>query len=224
MANGTEVVLGGVAFATKTMATERIKHILHETTPSCRLQGEAEAIIRDLVDLHPQAEEKIGCGINRIEVRTNHVNGASHPGFWIVRVDGSEIDFSYKNCVNGAKPSPKTQFSRACRQAIQSHISVERERFFAEAIAPTCALTGEPLQPRAIHVDHCPPCTFARIVDAFIALYGIDVEAEGLIGVDSLIVPTLADPVMRDRFVQFHNNHAKLRVISKDANQRLVKP
>lgn len=219
-----KLVLGGVAFRTKTSAMERVRAVLHDTPRGIPLTGEDDALIRDLLELHPEAPEKIGCGVRHIEVRTNRVNGASHPGFWVVRQDGTSIDFSYKNCLSGKKPNGKDQFARACRQAIQMHVNEERRRFFAEAVVPTCALTGTPISLGSVHVDHCPPCTFARIVDAFISLYGVDLEDPNLLDPDSLIVPTLADPVLRDRFVQFHNNHAKLRVISIDANLELVKP
>ena len=64
-----------------------------------------DLMLRELLDLHPDAEEKIGAGVNyfyvgktsdgdKFNVRPNAT------GIWIRRVDGSEVDFSYRTCIN----------------------------------------------------------------------------------------------------------------------------
>lgn len=224
MGTSHAIILGGQQFKTKAEATEFVRSILHGTIPGGTLTGENEFVIRDLLELHPESTQKIGCGVDHIEVRTNRINGGATPGFWVVRTDGSETDFSYKNCINGKKPTGRADFIRACRTAILPHINEERRRFFAEAPSPSCALTGVPLTQNTAHVDHCPPLTFARIIDAFVTLYGINPDDPYLTSpdVDGQLIPTLSDPTLHDRFIQFHNNHAKLRVISRNANLNIV--
>ncbi len=55
-----------------------------------------------LLKRHDEKDEKIGLGIAYIEVAAAP---DGHPGncFWIVRKDGSRIDFSFKHCLE-AKP------------------------------------------------------------------------------------------------------------------------
>ena len=73
------------------------------------------------------------------------------------------------------------------------------------------------------HVDHCPPFTFERIVKSFCVLYGIDMDDPKLCKqADNLTTPLFADEVMRDRFVQYHNGYAQLRIVSQSANVSLV--
>ena len=222
--NGTEFKLGGQVFTTKTAVRDAVRTLLHGVPAGREVPETADPFLRDLLELHPEADEKIGIGVDHFEVRTNRVNGGATPGFWVVRCDGSATDFSYKSCIDGKKQAPKDEFIRACRQAIQAHITEDRQRFFAEAPAPTCALTGVPLTHKTAHVDHCPPYTFARIVEAFVVLHGLDINNPRLIdnGGDGVMIPTFADLTLREKFIQFHNNHAKLRVISTAANMTIV--
>jgi hypothetical protein len=220
------VKVGNTVFPSKKDADTAIGKILWSYKPGMlggrRVNEEHQAILRDLIHLHPEAAEKIGAGIDHFEVRPNAEGDRAGQGFWIVRTDGSGCFFSYRKCIDGKSSPPAAKFRVACRQAILSHITEEKNRFFAEAESPTCAITGQPITYETADVDHAPPYTFARIVAGFIALHDINADDTALVDDSNVAMPTLADPVMRDRFVQFHNNHAKLRVISIRANQRIV--
>ena len=54
----------------------------------------------ELLEFHPDKEEKIGVGIDRIEIRRNtkEAHGFNTKCFFVVRTDGSAIDFS-KKCI-----------------------------------------------------------------------------------------------------------------------------
>jgi hypothetical protein len=45
---------------------------------------------------------KIGVGIDHFETRINITNGGRSVGFWAIRVDGTETDFSFIRAVNEA--------------------------------------------------------------------------------------------------------------------------
>ncbi|PIQ34086.1 MAG: hypothetical protein CO186_08025 [Zetaproteobacteria bacterium CG_4_9_14_3_um_filter_49_83] len=50
-----------------------------------------------LLSFHPEAEEKIGCGISSFKVRS--VPGYEHiMAFWAISNDGSEIEICYPTC------------------------------------------------------------------------------------------------------------------------------
>lgn len=58
-----------------------------------------------LIERHQEVIEKIGVGIDHFEVRSPPVDSPpfSKRCFWIIRVDGEAIDFSYKHCLE-ARP------------------------------------------------------------------------------------------------------------------------
>jgi Protein of unknown function (DUF3223) len=53
--------------------------------------------LRALLALHDERVEKIGCGIDHFEVNLP----PDQPGrcFWIVRNDGTKVDFSFVHCL-----------------------------------------------------------------------------------------------------------------------------
>jgi hypothetical protein len=175
-----------------------------------------------LLNWHPEAEQKIGVGIAAIEVRPTEF-GKNTRGFWLVREDGSETDFSYRKCVDNEQTYRK-KFLAACRFAVKDHIAEFKDEFFRVAPVPSCALTGAPIAPENSHVDHTPPYTFERIVQAFVTLNALDMDDPALTlgGQDGVLVPLFSSLIMRDRFVAFHNNFATLRVISPFANTSIV--
>jgi Protein of unknown function (DUF3223) len=66
--------------------------------------SQADAVeLNALLQRHDELDEKVGCGIAHFEVAAAP---DGHPGkcFWVVRTDGSRIDFSIKHCLE-RKPS-----------------------------------------------------------------------------------------------------------------------
>lgn|SRR6185312_7984568 len=49
-----------------------------------------------LLSRHRDVVGKIGCGISHYKVQSDGYGGRC---FWIVRVDHSEVDFSYRRCI-----------------------------------------------------------------------------------------------------------------------------
>lgn len=208
----------------KTELAEECKRILHGTPVGQSLSGADLQFVRRLIANHPRANEKIGCGICRIEIRRNSQYGANKQsvGFWIVRNDGTETDFSYKKCVTPEKSASRS-FIAACRGEVRDHIEDFRNRFFRTATSPTCCITGVPITPKDSHVDHSPPYTFERIVSAFVELNNIDLDDESLCKKgDGQDTAELSCQILRDRWVVFHNSYASLRVISTHANTSIV--
>ncbi|XP_019436926.1 PREDICTED: protein DCL, chloroplastic-like [Lupinus angustifolius] len=59
-----------------------------------------KAVVKNLLPYHPHSEDKIGCGIYSIMVDRHHQFQRSRCLF-VVRTDGSCIDFSYRKCLQG---------------------------------------------------------------------------------------------------------------------------
>ena len=70
-----------------------------------RVSAEDAADLTALLERHDELEEKIGTGIAGFEVNIppDDVPQFSQRCFWIVRLDGTKIDFSIGHCL---KPKP----------------------------------------------------------------------------------------------------------------------
>jgi len=77
------------------------------------LEKEDKEFLNELLKEHPNYEIKKGCGIKDFFIKKTYWK---HNGFYIKRIDGSETDFSYRQCL-----LPRTQIQKikmACRTAI----------------------------------------------------------------------------------------------------------
>lgn len=61
-----------------------------------RVKQEDAAILKLALDRHPDAAEKIGCGIASFSVRTADFGTRC---FWLNRIDGTTAKFSLKACI-----------------------------------------------------------------------------------------------------------------------------
>ena len=62
---------------------------------------------------HPEAEAKIGPGVETIEIRAATYGTRC---FWVMRIDGSCTDFSWRSCLRA--PRPIDDFRKAMRWAV----------------------------------------------------------------------------------------------------------
>jgi hypothetical protein len=146
--------------------------------------------------------------------------------FVLVRTDGSRTDFSFMKCLR--TPSSLDRFRAACRRTVADDVlAFKRAHFERHADAARCVvcpLSGRRLGWHQVHVDHAPPWTFRRIVDAFIEREGIRPDEAVIFGTaDGEVEPRLADPRLAERFRRFHGETASLRVISATENLRAAR-
>ena len=212
--------INGEVFTTKKSVEERVKCILYSYAGGQELSQDDFDFISDLLTLHDGYEQKRGCGIESIFIRSNPVYRI--PGFWIRRIDGTETDFSYLKCL---RPSSKRrEFEQALRAAVAPDIQQFRIDFFSRGPS-RCPFTGESLTFANAHVDHAAPYTFKSLVDSFIDTYVYDFDRVEILGkgVDGVIQRTLADDGLMDSWIAYHRQWAKLRVVSRTANLSLLK-
>ncbi|MEZ4614736.1 MAG: DCL family protein [Caldilineaceae bacterium] len=217
-------IINGEKFATKKDLLTRVRQILHSYKDGQTLNMFDLAFIGDLLNNHPQAEQKIGCGISSIFVKQNPVFHGNR-GFWIRREDGTQTDFSFMECLSPS--SQKKKVLSAFRAAVEPFTFAFKQQFFdslADGIA-TCDYTGQVLTFVGSHVDHKPPNTFEKIFSDFIDNEDLDIAKIELLGgaQDNLIQDEIADPTIKDRWITFHNQQAELRVVSSKANLSDVK-
>lgn len=91
--------LGSMHFAKRGDAVTYLKDMLYRYDLGDKVNEEDSKILKLALDRHPEAAEKIGCGILSFSVRSADFGTRC---FWINRLDGTTVKFSYKTCVQGA--------------------------------------------------------------------------------------------------------------------------
>src|SRR6185312_5660493 len=174
MGRAKPIVVGARVFASKKDATVACQSLLKQKT----LTPADQAFLADLLELHHERDQKVGCGVAEFYVGADGFGGRC---FWLRRLDGSTTDWSFKTCIT--PPSPESEALAAFRRAILVQVRQHHESAFAESRFVNCAITGKPVQREFAHVDHRPPNTFLRLVNRFL-------EAEGLQLGSVAVLPT----------------------------------
>lgn len=96
MARGTPVSIGGIDFPRKGDALQHLRVMLWRYSPGDRVSEDDTAFLKAALPRHPEADEKIGAGIDHFLVRSDEYGKQC---FWVVRTDSTTDRFSYKSLV-----------------------------------------------------------------------------------------------------------------------------
>jgi hypothetical protein len=167
----------------------------------------------ELVKKHPEAEEKIGCGISYFFV------GKAAYGtkcFFIKRLDGTSTDFSYITSVKAKSKTIKQSFIDALRL-----ISTEQTRQFKKEAFKNgpvfCEISKQPLTLETCHVDHEYPNTFENIVRAFMSQVEWS-ERDISKPSDNQFVTTIVNEELAEKFRWYHEKSSNLRLLASSVN------
>jgi hypothetical protein len=215
-----EFHLAGKAYTVKAQIQTNVRHIVDKAAVNEPLSGKHFEFMRDLFSYHPWADDKIGLGIETIMVRVASRN-RKNKEFWIKQHGSDQVtDISWMECL---RVTPAlAEFRNACRLAVKPTTQAFCDAEFARRAVGgllQCPLAGVPFPREKAHVDHDDPWPFRRIVDEFVAREKLDVnqiEYDGFEHGSTFI--RLHDRDLSDRFVQFHNKVAHLRVVSVAGN------
>jgi hypothetical protein len=206
------MTIGNWEFTTKKAAGDEIRRILHTTSWGIPLAGADADLIVALLMQHPRATAKIGPGIRHIEIG----EGPNSSAFYIVRTDGSRVDFSYLTALNGDREHPAL-VRRGMRNAVDDQILEFRRAEFAKGIEVICPLTRAVLHnDPTTHVDHIVP--FLNLANQFAADVG-GYQNISIFHSEQMAPPgpQLTAP-WRIYFAQYHRETAKLRLVLDKAN------
>lgn len=225
------VVIGSRNFRTQSSALEHYKTLLHRYQDGQRIEDQGDhADLVALIERYDPALEAVGeptkgAGlIAHFERRLNTGTGWSSSGFWVVRQDGTETDFSYIDAVKG-KPKGRSQdFYNACREAVALDLIQAKKQAFEEygdgQGRVECELTGVMVVIGDAHLDHAWPY-FSHLVSGFRAARGWSKDIpDGIVSApaDGQTKATFLDGTVADAFRAFHNDQAILRILSREAN------
>lgn len=213
-----EHIVNGISFPTKQALAQHAQTILRSYRAGETVSPEHAAFLSEFILRHPSADVKIGAGIAGFRVAKVAFNTN---GFIVDRVDGTSIDFSYKQCIRPVTQASKVKF--AMRRAIASQVIAIKQSVLPDRDTMIeCPITGEVIDYRNSHVDHIPPKTFAALLQAYITEMDVRLEDIPLVP-DPNGIGWLLTHAWAASWGDWHQANAELRVISAYANLRLVR-
>ncbi|MEV5989350.1 DUF3223 domain-containing protein [Streptomyces sp. NPDC052051] len=115
-----EVWIGSRRYATKKARQEAVQAILGRYGLGQVVdQEDDDLLLRDLLDMHPDAAEKVGPGVDRFRVIATP--RGHHKGPEAILVDGSKVAFSYQKCLDA--PTHRQRVLAAMRTEIQPQVN-----------------------------------------------------------------------------------------------------
>lgn len=187
----------GAIMKTKKELLLRFRQILHSFSIGEPINDLEHIFIEGQLRMHPNADQKFGCGIDYFFVKENKYNNKA---FYIKRIDGSETDFSFYSCIY---PTSKLQdIKKACRFAIKSQIDAERTR-------------------PDTHIHHAN-ISFDDLFKTWMADKSID-DIELIEHKDGTEHEQFKNPVLEEDWKLFHLKRADLIEVTKDEHKALHK-
>ncbi|NWB50145.1 DCL family protein [Pseudomonas gingeri] len=202
--------LGPFEYKSKKALLDALKSYLQTAPAGVITNRYAIKKLHLLIAMHPDAERKIGVGVDHFKIKRN-VLGAGN-GFWLVRSDGSEDSFSYERCITGVVQSPHGKVCEALRFVVRPQMHAFRD---ALGLPVQCSVTGVDIVKRKdLHIDHKDP--FWLLLERFCQDRQVDLSVLETRGNGETL--ELVDKRVASAFEAFHRLHAELRPVLKDVN------
>lgn len=216
MGKSTPVEIGLLSFKSKKEAKAYVRLLFPKYENGERIIGIDDALLRDLILLHPESETKVGVGISHFTIERDQEWGTTRH-FVIVREDGSSTDFSFHTCIDGTNHR-QDRFS-AMRNAVAQQMIDFKVFQFSSDLLPVCFYLKCALTESEAHVDHEAPQTFHFLANTWLQANGLKIEGLELVdNADNQWIRKLRHEDQIRSWQKFHHVHARLRIISKRAN------
>lgn len=200
--------IGGLFFTSKKAIKDNTRKLIRELG-ICKIDVDNNAFkyFMDLINLHPNKDEKIGCGIKAFIIR-RHPTLKNEFETSILRIDDTEEVFSHSKCID-AKTTTFGDLNACMRNAIEKDI--QHFRINQKLVCKICnANEGD------FEIDHIYP--FCNIRDDFIKEYGTSPTRFDKNKLHRLVFLE-EDNDYRDKWIEYHNRIAKFQVLCKKCNR-----
>lgn len=208
------VVLPSRTFPKQTEATAYFKAMLARYADGEFLNSDDEDILYELLQRHPEAEQKIGLGVKAFFRNKS----PDHPTscFHLLRIDGTTTDFGYPACVSGQARSLRHDFYEACRRSVVEELMAQKQQLFD--MSPDgipCVRTGELTDIHTSEYRHTEP-RFRDIVKGFIQVKHLIVDSSMVtVSQDMQYTTVFTDQAMAEDFRNYHAAVARLAIFKK---------
>lgn len=206
--------IGELSFNTKQQAikfTRDLIIVLENDIVDC--DNNYYTFFENLISNHPEAEEKIGCGIKYFFFNRNILNNALQTN--IRRVDNSTVNFSWISCCNSKGKTINQSLISAMRNSI-AYQSIE----FRDLAIMKCRYCGD--EGCDMHIDH-ETIPFKTISKNFLELHSDGVPSSfDKCEKTNLTMFKKTDIDFANDWNAYHKKLANLQVLCKTCN--LKKP
>ncbi|MEE1923631.1 DCL family protein [Pseudomonas sp. 148P] len=201
--------LGPFEYPSKQALLDRLKHFIRSADLGQINHPVAVQKLHLLLALHPEADRKIGVGVDHFRLERNQLAGR---GLRLVRFDGTSDSFSYKRCITGVTQSHHGKVCEALRFAVRPQMEAFRESLEWPV---KCAIKGvEIAHPNDLHIDH--KVAFWRLLEQFCSEH--EIELPNLQVVGNGMTLALANRQVTEAFIEYHHHHAQLQPTCREAN------
>lgn len=216
------VEVGPLTFPSKKAAEDHYRAIRDAHKDGGMIPEPHATQLHWLLDRHPEAAEKRGAGVAGFRVR-KAMGGTEC--FWVIRVDGTTTDISFRYCIDGKPPTAMKEMLQAMRAEVEESVRAFRRQFFLDHGGGdgrvNCAISGVPILPAECDVDHVPPKTFHALATAFLTERGIVPDRHHVTApADNQYVPRLVDLALAADWRAYHDARAVLRILEKGVHLR----
>ena len=210
--------LGVEHFSTKRAIEEKVRGILNSGVVSDR----DCVFLMDLFQNHDEWRDKVGVGVAEIRVGdAESVNpGGWGPSscFWLVRVDGSRVQISYRHCLGNLGRrgwgNILSTYRTAARSAIDQQVKEFKRSSFGEGGVVVCPDTKQKVDWSDSEVDHVYPMTFDQLLFDFTR----KMEVKSLRDIE-IVNYKFKDSGLERHWQEYHARNADLEVVSKVTNR-----
>lgn len=204
---------------------ERCRAIIAATSDGQAVAEEHEGFLLELFQYHDEWPQKAEGGLCGISTKTTEQGTRC---FVLRKQNGDEIDISFPHAVRLIPSSRTTSLlpqglrdvRSAARNAVRAQIFAFRDQQLASRL--NCPITGEPLFRGNAAVDHTPPTTFDQLLFDFCLQRRINPLCVS-VGSEGGTVAVFKDLSLRSEWQAYHQERAKLRLVSKLGNLQLPK-
>ncbi|MFB7676918.1 DCL family protein [Kitasatospora purpeofusca] len=206
--------IGSRQYRTKGEAEKAVQAVLHGHPVGTVLCGEDFDLVRDLLDMHHEASDKVGAGVADIRIAPPLIG--RFPGFEVVRLDGSTIDFSYRTCLKA--PSLDSQVRNVLRMEVDDLTTAYLEHRVSTGTLVSDE-SGVPLITENLHVSYFRGPSFNDISRTF-------AENEGGLGNIRMTPSTaqglgeLVDREQAERWREHWKERARLGLLTPEENRQ----
>lgn len=218
---GKVTKIGSKTFATKKELQDYLQGVLYSVRKGDPLTGITLKVVDTVFRNHPNHEDKTQGQSYKIAARTSSGPLKQYREFYIIREDGTETDFSYKTALAG-KTCKITHIKHALRCIVQQQQWDAKTEYFEKHQDNkgyvVCPVTNLKVKYKESHVDHYP-IKFETIVANWFNENGMssaNFEIED--GGDNAICMVVSDKVLERSFYNYHEKHAKYRIVLAKAN------
>ena len=201
---------------TKKERKKRCRDILNNYKIGSIIKGDKRVFLIETFKNHPNWNEKRGVGGKFIFIDRDSFNSKC---FWIMRADNTKVSISYLTSILGKSIKPIDKIKKACRFSIFSEINKFRLENVSYGLT-RCAISNVELTRDNINIDHYD-LTFIDMFNIWIKDKDIK-YISSQIKKEKQIYKFINKDILND-FIIFHNKNCKLRAVTVEVNQKLLR-